>query len=201
MNSHKRNILRVLSALALIVIFSEIALSQISGYTNRLKGQVNSAQVSGSSDLSNFPVLMSFTLPDLRSTGNGGLVQNVNGYDILFTSANGTSILSHQIETYDPTTGQIEIWVRFPTLSATSNTEFYMYYGNSGIVSDPSSANVWDSNYKMVLHMNNNTNDASGEGTDATDSGTSDAAGQIGRARNYGTNQGDLIQVPDPGSS
>jgi len=201
LNSHKRNILRVLSALALIVIFSEITLSQITGYTNRLKGQVNSAQVSGSSDLSNFPVLMSFALPDLRSTGNGGLVQNVNGYDILFTSANGTSILSHQIETYDPTTGQIDIWVRFPTLSATSDTEFYMYYGKSGVSTDPSSPNVWDSNYKMVLHMNGDTDDAAGEGTDATDSGTSDAAGQIGRARNYGENEGDLIQVPDPGSS
>ena len=201
MKRKKRQIHNWLFALALLVLFSEVAVSQIAGYTNRLKGQINNGRVSGTSNLSNFPVLMSFTLPDLRSTGNGGLVQSVNGYDILFTAANGTTILSHQIENYVPTTGQIEIWVRFPTLLATSDTEFYMYYGNSGIVSDPSSPNVWDSNYKMVLHMNNDTNDAAGEGTDATDSGTADIEGQIGRARNYGTNEGDLIQVPDPGVS
>ena len=144
MKHQKRQIHKWLFALAFLVLLSEIGLSQVAGYTNRLKGQINSGRVSGTSNLSNFPVLMSFTLPDLRSTGNGGLVQSVNGYDILFTAANGTTILSHQIENYVPTTGQIEIWVRFPTLLATSDTEFYMYYGNSGIVSDPSSPNVWD---------------------------------------------------------
>mgnify|MGYP001627774361 CR=1 FL=1 len=183
------------------MIFSEITLSQVTGYTNRLKGQVNSSQVSGSSDLNNFPVLMSFTLPILRSTGNGGNVQNVNGYDIIFTAANGSTILSHQLESYNSATGAIEIWVRFPTLSATTNTEFYIYFGNSSISTDQSSSNVWDSNYKMVLHLNGDFDDASGNGTDGTNIGTSSTSGKIGLARSYGNNQNDRISIADNGVS
>lgn len=180
---------------------TQLSYAQLAGYSERLKGVVNSSQVSGTSDLTNFPVLMSFTVPQLRHTSSGGSVQNINGYDIVFTTGNGSTIMSHEIETYDPTTGQIEFWVRFPTLSATSDTPFYIYFGNPSVSTDPSSPNVWDSNYKMVLHMNGDTNDSSGEGTDATDSGTTDVAGQIGRAREYGTNQGDVIFVPDNGVS
>jgi hypothetical protein len=176
------------------------AFSQLSGYNFRLKGQVNAAQVEGTSDLSNFPVLISFTIPDLRTTGNGGGVENVNGYDIRFTAANGSTILSHQIETYVPSTGQIEMWVRFPTLSATVDTEFYIYFGNSSISTDPSTPNVWDSNYKMVLHLNGDFNDAAGEGTNGVNTGTISTAGQIGFARDF-DNTGDLITVADNGVS
>ncbi len=186
---------------AILMLGSEIATAQLSGYTNRLKGQVNASQVSGSSDLSNFPVLVSFTLPDLRTTGNGGFVQDAQGDDITFTAANGTTILSHQRESYNSTTGAIEFWVRFPTLSATVDTEFYVYFGNPSITTDQSSSNVWDANYKMVLHLNNDVLDYSGEGTNGTDLGTADFAGQIGRARFYGNNQGDQIRVDDNGVS
>lgn len=184
-----------------LILGSEIATAQLSGYTNRLKGQVNASQVSGVSDLSNFPVLVSITLPDLRTTGNGGFVQDAQGDDITFTAANGTTILSHQRESYNASTGELEFWVRFPTLSATVDTEFYVYFGNPSITTDQSSTNVWDSNYKMVLHLNNDVLDAAGEGTDGTDLGTSDTAGQIGRGRSYGNNEGDQIRVDDNGVS
>ncbi len=193
--------LKLLLSLLAVFMATQLSYAQLSGYSERLKGVVNSSQVSGSTDLTNFPVLMSFTVPRLRHTSSGGEVQNINGYDIVFTTGNGSTIMSHQIETYDPTTGQIEFWVRFPTLSATTDTPFYIYFGNPSVSTDPSSTNVWDSNYKMVLHMNGDTNDASGVGTDATDSGTTDVAGQIGRAREYGNNQGDVIFVPDNGVS
>jgi hypothetical protein len=119
----------------------------------------------------------------------------------VFTSGDGSTILAHQIESYDAASGTLVFWVRFPTLSATTDTPFYIYYGNSSVSTDPSTTNVWDNNYKMVHHMTGNADDASGNGTDGVESGTTDGAGQIGRARVYGTNQGDLIQVPDNGSS
>ncbi len=196
------NRLFLTSVLVMILNFIaiEVSYAQLSGYNFRLKGQVNAAQVSGSSDLSNFPVLMSFTVPDLRTTGNGGGVENANGYDIRFTAANGSTILSHQIESYDPVTGQIEMWVRFPTLSATVNTEFYIYFGNSSISTDPSSTNVWDSNYKMVLHLNGDFDDASGNGTDGANTGTISTTGQIGLARDF-DNTSDRITVADNGVS
>lgn len=200
MNRQQIFIKALLLAVFFLTLLTINANAQLPGYKYRLKGQTIGAQVSGTTDLTNFPVLMSFTLPALRSTGNGGLVENVNGYDMIFTAANGSTILSHQLETYNPSTGQIEVWVRFPTLLATANTPFYLHFGNPSISTDQSSSNVWDSNYKMVLHFNNSMNDASGEGSNAIDSGTIDAAGQISRARNYNSNN-DFIYVPDPGVS
>ncbi len=190
-----------LSAFILVLFaFTELSLAQLPGYNFRLKGQVNASQVEGTSDLTNFPVLVSFTLNDLRTVGNGGGVQNANGYDIAFTSANGFTILSHQLESYNAATGAIEFWVRFPTLSATVDTEFYIHFGNSGISTDQSSTNVWDSNYKMVLHLNNDYLDASGNGTDGVNSGTVSTTGQIGNAVDFNSNN-DLITVADNGVS
>ncbi|MFV1884468.1 MAG: DUF2341 domain-containing protein [Balneola sp.] len=119
---------------------------------------------------------------------------------MVFTSANGSTILSHQLETYNATTGEIEFWVRFPTLSATVDTEFYIYFGNSGIASDQSTTNVWDSNYKMVLHLNGDVLDYSGEGTNGVNTGTVSTTGVIGLARDFdGT--GDRITIADNGVS
>ncbi len=200
----------IFSFLVLLLLFSDLASAQLGNYTNRKKFIVESDNVVGNSDLSNFPVLVSTTLNDLRSTGNGGFVQNVNGYDIVFTSDNGTTILSHQLEDYDPSTGEIIIWVRFPTLSVSVDTEFYMYFGNSSISSDQSTVNVWDSNYKLVLHLDEtstgpiNFTDASGEipSTDISDNATTAVTGQIGGAREFtdpGTN--DVITIADNGTS
>lgn len=193
----------------LLIIFwmsLDIAVAQLPGYTQRLKGHVNSSEVFGTSDLTNFPVLMSFTSARLRHTSSGGDVENINGYDIVFTTDDGSTIMSHQIEEYQPTTGEIVFWVRFPSLSPTTDTEFYIYFGNSSISTDPSSTNVWDSNYKMVLHLNETgaapltVSDAAGEGTDGSDNGTISAAGQVGDARNL-NGTGDRIIVADNGVS
>ena len=195
-----RCLYHLLAFVLILFAFTEISKAQLTGYNFRIKGQVNASQVEGTSDLTNFPVLISFTLNDLRTTGNGGGVENANGYDIAFTSDNGSTILSHQLESYNATTGAIEFWVRFPTLSASVNTEFYIHFGNSGITTDQSSTNVWDSNYKMVLHLNNDYLDASGNGTDGINSGTVSTTGQIGNAVDFNSNN-DLITIPDNGVS
>src|SRR3990170_1475817 len=78
---------------------------------------VNGGQVSGG-PLADFPFLFSTTDPDLRTTANGGRVTNTNGWDIIFatslTCADSTSCggdkLDHEIESYNPTTGQLIAW-------------------------------------------------------------------------------------------
>ncbi len=196
-----RRYLLIYSFLTAFVLFAaQDVTAQLSGFSYRLKFQVNASQVEGTSDLTNFPVLVSLTDNDLRSVGNGGRVESANGYDIAFTAANGSTILSHQLESYNAATGAIEFWVRFPTLSASINTEFYIHFGNTSITTDQSNTNVWDSNYRMVLHLNNSYNDASGNGTNGINSGTVSAAGQIGNAVNFNSG-GDLITVVDNGVS
>lgn len=188
----------------LLWITPDIAMGQLAGYSDRIKAQVNVSQVQGTSDLTNFPVLVSGTFSELVG------VARADGFDLAFTAANGTTILSHQLESYNSGTGAIEFWVRFPTLSSSVDTEFYIYFGNASITTDQSSTNVWDSNYKMVLHLDETAagpttfSDGSGElsSSDITDNATTTTTGQIGGARLFtdpGT--GDLITIADNGIS
>ena len=73
--------------------------------------------------------------------------------DILFTSSDGVTQLKHEIESYTSGTGELEAWVKIPTLSASSNTTIYMYYGNASATNEEDPSNVWDSNFKGVWHM------------------------------------------------
>jgi prepilin-type N-terminal cleavage/methylation domain-containing protein len=116
---------------------------------------IDNSKVSGSSNLTNFPILISSTLDTLKTTTNGGSVTDDNGYDIIFTSdLAGTVQLDHEIESYASTTGEIVMWVEIPTLDYNDDTVIYMYYGNNTIsTSQESATGVWDSNYVAVLHM------------------------------------------------
>jgi hypothetical protein len=143
---------------------------------------------SGSEDLTDFPVLVHVnsnpTTDNLRSVANGGHVENANGYDIIFRDAN-YSTLDHQIESYEPTTGEFFAWVRIPVLSSATATTIYMSYGNPAISTDPSTTNVWISSYKGVWHLTNNAIDATSTGNDGIESNTSDISGAIAGGKNF----------------
>lgn len=82
-------------------------------------------------DQSNFPILISGTYPDLRTAANGGNVQNSSGFDIGFAAdPAGTLRLDHEIEDYNPATGQVEFWVRVPLLSHATNSDLHVLWEN-----------------------------------------------------------------------
>lgn len=190
-----------LFSLVIMTFGSELLWGQVSGYDFRKKYVVNNAQVSGTTDLTNFPVLIELTDNDFRSTGNGGDVESPNGYDIVFTSGDGSTVLDHELVDYNATTGLIRFWVRFPTLNATTDTEFFIYYGNSSQTTDQSTTSTWDSSYQLVLHLDSGSlTDATVNGSNGTDNGTADAAGKIGRARVFESANDDFIQIPDAAS-
>src|SRR5262249_29144802 len=90
------------------------------------------------------------------------------------------------IDTYDPVTGSASFWVRIPTLSHTTETAIYMWYGNSSIsTSQENKAGAWR-NYVAVYHFGSGTtlslNDSSASSNNLTNSGTTITAGQIGGA-------------------
>jgi hypothetical protein len=182
-----------------LCMIAEPVFGQVSGYNHRKKFKVNNASVSGASNLTNFPVLVKLTDTDLRSTGNGGDVESPNGYDIVFTSSDGSTLLNHELEGYNASTGEIIFWVRFPTLSPTSDTEFFLYYGNAAQTTDQSVSSTWDSNYQMVLHMDN-VSDATSKGNNGTNHGTSSTSGVIGNARRFQENNNNYISIADASS-
>lgn len=159
------------------------------GYTYRREIDLVDAKVVGSH--TNFPFLVAETLLDLRTTVNGGKVESdPNGYDIIFTSdLAGTTQLAHEIEAYDPTTGKFTIWVRVESLVAT--TKIYMFYGNSSIgtfqgnVTSNGVTGVWDNDFLTVLHLHDDFLDATSNGNDVTNSGSTDIAGKIGDGQDF----------------
>lgn len=151
---------------------------------------IDDTKVSGTGDLTDFPVLISGTYdgtgsePDLRVTGSGGNVTSSSGYDIIFTSdSGGTTQLDHEIETYVSTTGAVCFWVRVPTLAGSSSTVIYMWYGDAGVTtSQEDAAGVWDADYVGVYHLK--------ETPDHTADEVKDSSGT-----NHGTGGGTLASV------
>lgn len=153
---------------------------------------------SGGADLTDFPVLIDITNNLLRSESNGGHVANTNGYDIIFTDADGSRLYS-QAENYNPANGALTAWVRIPLLSATSTTTINILYGNNSITTDQSSEEVWTSNYKGVWHLNGNDySDGTSYSNDGTQSNTSSVTGLIAGARGF-NGASSYIQVPTNG--
>ncbi|MFA5776776.1 MAG: DUF2341 domain-containing protein, partial [Patescibacteria group bacterium] len=113
----------------------------------RKKMVIDYTKVSGSADLTSFPVLVSVTDADLKS-----LAQS-DGDDIMFTLSDGTTKLDHEIEKYTSATGQLVAWVRIPTLTYATDTEIYMYYGNPSVSSQQNKTGVWDASYVGVWHL------------------------------------------------
>ena len=120
------------------------------GYQHRKKITVASGKVS--SDLTNFPMLVSHTDADFKSVSNGGLVVFNTQRDFRFEDLSGNK-LQHAVEAYNPTTGALTAWVRVPTVSSASATDVYIYYGKTLSTTEESEASVF-SDYDSVLHMN-----------------------------------------------
>ena len=121
------------------------------------------------SDLTDFPVLISFTDTDLIQT-NESL-----GRDFVFTQSDAITVLSHEIEKFDNTTGEVIAWVKLPIMSASSTTEIYMYYKGDTIGFD--SADVWNNDYVLVWHLNQTSTGTVGEFHDSTSNGNDGRGG------------------------
>jgi hypothetical protein len=177
------------------------------GYEFKKDITINSLLVAGTEDLIDFPVLLTFTDLDLRSIGHGGKVYSAAGHDIVFTLDNCAIDLNHQLESYDPSTGTISVWVRIPILYANTNTLFSMYYGNDEVLSSTSSVSTWNSTYESVLHLHENPSgsipqmiDASGKGHSGTAQGGMNASNQVAGISNLGLSfdeVNDYVFIPD----
>jgi len=160
---------------------------------------IDQSVVQGSADLVNFPLLISGTYPFLRTVANGGLVQNSNGYDIVFTDNNGFK-LDHQVESYNAATGEFTAWVRMPVLYALKNTALRILYGNPQVTLNPSVFTVFGSDYRGVWHLNDQSSiiDQTGGGNNGTNLGTGGAVnivGKIGGALDFESGDGDYISI------
>lgn len=179
-----------------------------SGWGRKCALVIQSSQVA--STLTNFPLLLTKdTLPSEMFDADGSYPALSTGGDIRFSSDSaGNTQLPCEIEYFvtdnDPANGKAVIWVKVASISSSANTTIYVWYNKSG-ESQPGRAttygleNVWNSNYKLVMHLNQSPTNAVDEILDSTSnlnhgqstnmSSTNLVDGQHGKCLNFAGNQ------------
>ncbi|NTV31323.1 DUF2341 domain-containing protein [candidate division WWE3 bacterium] len=172
-------------------------------WNDRKSITIDQSLVSGSADLTNFPVLV-----NLASDSDLAADALDSGYDLLFTSSDGTTKLDHEIQSFNGSTGALVAWVRVPVLDYNDNTTLYMYYGNASASNQENRTGVWNSNYMGIWHLEESGNGNTDEFADSTSNanhGTGRYTGQtpdrttgeIGYGQVFVPATLDGIEVPD----
>ena len=169
----------------------------LSGYTTRRKITIDYTKIDD--DLTDFPVLVKLTSSNFDFSK-----ANSDGFDVRFTSDNGTTLLKYERERHDATNKLAEYWVKIPSISSTENTEFFVYYKTEDTDDGADPTNVWDSNFKGVWHMKDLTTSTIEDSTSNNNDGAKKASnepiqadGQIAKAQSFdGTN--DYINCGTP---
>ncbi|HVO83685.1 MAG TPA: DUF2341 domain-containing protein, partial [Syntrophobacteria bacterium] len=160
--------------------------------------------------LSSFPVLVSLTSDsDLAAHARS------DGYDILFTSSDGTTKLDHEIESYTSASGALVAWVRIPSLSNGADTDIYMYYGYASASNQQNASGVWGDGgsnyYKGVWHLKESPADGVAGHVDSTGnsrtgtpqgfsdggSGTTNSTGIAAGADYFANGDNNRVEVAD----
>ena len=175
-------------------LFKTQTKAQIPGWSYRKKITINETKISGSGSLVNFPILVNITDSDLAGKAQ------VNGNDILFTASDGTTKLNHEIEKFTKSTGQLIAWVNIPSLSATADTDIYMYYENASAANQQNPAGTWNSNYNAVWHLSETGGiryDSTGNNnlTDVNTVGS--ATGNVDGAANFVSSNSEELTITD----
>lgn len=146
----------------------------------------------GTADSTDFPVTIWVTDADLKTVANGGFVTSTSGYDIRpYADSALTSALTFELVagTYVATTGALEMHVKVPTLSHTTDTVFYLAFGNSSLTTDGSSTSTWNTNFKGVWHLPNGSSLTLADSTVNANTGTNHSAtattGEIDGGANF----------------
>lgn len=143
-------------------------------YGFKKKITILAAQVAG--DETDYPVLISVTDANFKTTGNGGNVEHASGWDMIYTNSAEDTQLSHEIQRFVAASGEIIHWVKIPSLNSVVNTEIYVYYGKAGVGADPSTTATWNSSFEMVHHMHG----ANAAGSDDSTANGNDVTAELG---------------------
>ncbi|MBB3054945.1 DUF2341 domain-containing protein [Mucilaginibacter gotjawali] len=160
---------------------------------------LNSASLGITSNLTNFPALLSIQDNNLIISGactDKVYYPNGPNYDFAFYDNTTGAECYYQVESYNQTTGTLLVWVQIPTLTYATNKSITFYYGSTSPSTTHNTAfyqNTWASDYKGVFHFNESsysgsvTDGSSGAHTGTTSGMTSAdlVTGKIGTAYSF----------------
>ena len=180
----------------------------LAGYNTRLPISINGSTLFGS--VSDFPVYLN--LADLPSSFFSTV--QTNGADIRITEGDGLAELPFELVSIDTVSENGQLYFKAPSLSISTTTRFYVYYGSStaSTYADTDTygaENVWTNNYLAVYHLEE---DAAGSGNsgiyrDSTsnnahgddyvrDTRKSGDFGRIGLGQSFEESYSDYIELP-----
>ena len=125
---------------------TEAAAPTVSDFTYHKIITINQTMVNQSIGTGIYPMLVSTTDTDLRDHAQA------DGDDIVFFASDNTTLLSYEQEFWNSTTGELVEWVGVTDI--TNVSYIVMYYNNSTIANSENITGVWDSNFKLVQHLN-----------------------------------------------
>ncbi len=180
--------------------FNDTTGRQWNGYSwlYRKKITIDHTKVSGGSSLTDFPVLVSLS-SDTDLSNNA----QIGGNDILFTDSTGETLLPFEIESYS--SGTLAAWIKISSLSASTDTILYMYYGNPAATSKANMTGTWNSNYVAVYHLKENAasktiSDSTSDGyngTAARNTSNTTTTGEIDGAQSLLSASSDKVDIGD----
>jgi hypothetical protein len=206
-------------------------LSSGTNFTNYASITIDNTKVSGSSNHTDFPVLISGIFdgtggePDLRTAVNDGNIQNTDATggasgaltvpaDLEFWSDNAASgtQYDHEVIAYDGSTGEFKAYVRVPTLQYSTDTTFYMHYNDSAVTTSQENvtslwSNLGDGTFTVegVWHMaeaSGTRYDSTSNNNDLTDNNTCPSvAGKIYKAADFSSANSEYLSIADNASN
>ncbi|MDZ7611400.1 MAG: LamG-like jellyroll fold domain-containing protein [Candidatus Moranbacteria bacterium] len=164
----------------------------VAGAEFRKKITIQSSEVS--ENLTDFPVYV-----DLSTLGSDFFTNtNAGCADVRVTQSDGSTEVPREVVSCDTTAETGELHFKAPSLSASSDTDFYIYYGSGGsdyADSDTYGAeNVWTNGYEAVYHLEETPSGSGGTHYDSTANAndgttqngvTTDATGQLNGADGF----------------
>jgi hypothetical protein len=158
----------------------------LAGWNYRKKIAIQTDNVD--TNLADFPLYIKI----LNDANIGDNAQD-DGKDIRFTTNDGTTELSYERESWmggEGTDVTADFWVKVPTISNSSDTDIYIYYGKSGGPDGEDTENVWDDNYKVVYHLAetgsvNWWTDSTSNKNDGRNNSTTAVAGKVSEAGSF----------------
>lgn len=168
-----------------------------SNFAFRMKITFNNSAIN--ENLINFPTPIVF---GNSQTSFWSHVQT-SGNDTRFVDADNTTELYYELEQFDHTTDNMVAWVKVLQVDSGSTTDsIWIYYGNDTCAFDSykNASGVWDSNYEMVLHLQETSgyyNDSTSNRKDAsvTGSPTRGVAGKIYKGIKFTNTGGQYINT------
>jgi len=182
--------------LILLLTFTLIGDCWVSGYDQRIKLTIDHTKIDNT--LTNFPVTVFLT-----STQGEEVFDEFSAdedFDRGQFALGDDTLLYAEKELFDVSESKGLYHVKIPSISSSVDTDYYFYYDKDadhnttyiGAIGTTAGENVWDSNFKAVYHMVDNTTSTILDSTSTNNDGTKkdanepiETVGKVGQGQDF----------------